>query len=53
MRSRGGLSYTRFTYTGLELDTSRVTAGGSIRATVTVRHSGEEIVQMYLAPNDA
>jgi len=49
-----GLSYTRFTYTGLKLDRNAVAADGSVQATVTVRNTGkragDEVVQLYLKP---
>jgi beta-glucosidase len=51
-----GLSYTRFAYSGLKLDRASVAADGSLTATVTVknvgRRAGDEIVQLYLAPED-
>ena len=51
-----GLSYTRFTYSGLKLDKASLAADGSLKATVTVkntgRRAGDEVVQMYLAPVD-
>ena len=49
-----GLSYTKFSYTGLKLDRSSVGADGSVQATVTVRNigkrAGDEVVQLYLKP---
>lgn len=47
-----GLSYTSFTYSKIQLSDSIMTAGQTIRATVTVTNSGnydgEEVVQMYI-----
>jgi len=47
-----GLGYSPFTYGGLQLSARTMTAGGSIRATLTVtnagRYAGEEVVQLYL-----
>ncbi len=49
-----GLSYTRFDHAGLKLDRDVVVADGQVRATLTVRNSGEragdEVVQAYLRP---
>jgi beta-glucosidase len=49
-----GLSYTKFTYSGLKLDRSSVAANGSVQATVTVKNvgkrAGDEVVQLYLKP---
>jgi beta-glucosidase len=49
-----GLSYSRFAYSGLQLDQSRVAADGTIRASLLVRNVGtraaDEIVQLYLRP---
>jgi beta-glucosidase len=51
-----GLSYTKFSYTGLKLDRSSVAADGSVQATVTVKNigkrAGDEVVQLYLKPLD-
>jgi len=51
-----GLSYTKFTYSGLKLDKSSVAANGMVQATVTVRNAGkragDEVVQLYLKPLD-
>jgi beta-glucosidase len=51
-----GLSYTRFEYSGLRLDSASVKAGGTIRATVSVKNvgqrAGDEVVQLYLHPID-
>jgi beta-glucosidase len=51
-----GLSYTKFSYTGLTLDRSAVSADGSVQATVTVKNvgkrAGDEVVQLYLKPLD-
>jgi beta-glucosidase len=48
-----GLSYTTFTYSGLTLPASPVTAGSPLIAEVTVTNSGQragdEIVQLYLS----
>jgi beta-glucosidase len=47
-----GLSYTQFTYSGVQLSDSTLTANGSITASVTLTNSGnragEEIVQLYV-----
>jgi beta-glucosidase len=47
-----GLSYTQFTYSGVQLSDSTLTEGGSITASVTLTNSGdragEEIVQLYI-----
>jgi beta-glucosidase len=47
-----GLSYTKFTYSGVQLSDSILTDGGSITASVTLTNSGnrdgEEIVQLYI-----
>ena len=51
-----GLSYTRFDYGDVALDSPQVEAGGTVTATVTVRNSGaragDEVVQLYLRPLD-
>jgi beta-glucosidase len=51
-----GLSYTKFTYSGLKLPDAPVTAGNSVTAEVTVSNTGakagDEVVQLYLSfPN--
>lgn len=47
-----GLSYTQFTYSGVELDSDRMDRDGTIRARVTVTNSGTragwETVQLYI-----
>jgi beta-glucosidase len=47
-----GLSYTRFTYTGLELPGEGLRAGDTLRVQLRVRNSGtlagDEVVQLYL-----
>jgi len=47
-----GLSYTRFDYSGMKLDRGTTTAGEPVKATVTVRNTGEragdEVVQLYV-----
>ncbi len=47
-----GLSYTKFTYSGLSVPTSAVTAGQPLGADVTVtntgKKAGDEVVQLYL-----
>jgi beta-glucosidase len=49
-----GLSYTKFAYSGLELDRRSIAADGSVQATVTVKNvgkrAGDEVVQLYLRP---
>jgi beta-glucosidase len=51
-----GLSYTKFSYTGLKLDRASVAADGTVQATVTVKtvgkRAGDEVVQLYLKPLD-
>lgn len=52
-----GLSYTRFTYSDLKLDSSKGTSAQAVQATVTIRNAGdragEEVVQLYLKPKQA
>ncbi|MDX9748808.1 MAG: glycoside hydrolase family 3 N-terminal domain-containing protein [Paludibacter sp.] len=47
-----GLSYTRFDYSALKLDSNQLTADGQLKASVTVTNSGAydgvEIVQWYV-----
>jgi beta-glucosidase len=47
-----GLSYTRFSYSGLELSAEEMTMDGEIEASVTVSNSGDragaEVVQLYI-----
>ncbi|MFM7154647.1 MAG: glycoside hydrolase family 3 C-terminal domain-containing protein, partial [Bacteroidota bacterium] len=47
-----GLSYTAFAYSPVTLDKTQMTAGGKIRASVTVsntgKYEGEETVQLYI-----
>jgi beta-glucosidase len=47
-----GLSYTQFTYSGVQLSDSTLTDGGNITASVTLTNSGdragEEVVQLYI-----
>jgi beta-glucosidase len=47
-----GLSYTRFTYSSLEVPTQPVSAGDPVNSAVTVTNSGkvagDEVVQLYL-----
>ncbi len=47
-----GLSYTRFTYSGLKVPESPVTAGSPLTAEVTVKNTGkvggDEVIQLYL-----
>lgn len=49
-----GLSYTRFEYSNLKLDSASVAADGSLQASLTVKNvgsrPGEEVVQLYVAP---
>ena len=49
-----GLSYTRFEYSNLKLDSASVAADGSLKASLTVKNvgsrAGEEVVQLYVAP---
>jgi len=47
-----GLSYTTFSYSGIELSASRMAQTGSVEASVTVRNTGyvdaTEVVQLYI-----
>jgi beta-glucosidase len=47
-----GLSYTRFEFTGLKLNSSRIAAGKQLSFRVTLKNAGgmdaDEVVQMYL-----
>ncbi|HEY3627165.1 MAG TPA: glycoside hydrolase family 3 C-terminal domain-containing protein [Terracidiphilus sp.] len=47
-----GLSYTTFSYEGLNLSASSVAADGAVKVTVTVKNTGQragdEVVQMYV-----
>lgn len=47
-----GLSYTRFTYSNLQLDAAKLAPGKTLGVTVTVTNSGnydgEEVAQLYL-----
>lgn len=47
-----GLSYTTFSYSGIELSASRMAQTGSVEASVTVRNTGNvdatEVVQLYI-----
>ena len=49
-----GLSYTRFTYSGLKVGYAQLAAGKPQRVTVRVRNdgsvAGEEVVQLYVSP---
>lgn len=49
-----GLSYTRFTYSGLTLDQTRVATNQAINLQLSVKNkgarSGDEVVQVYLKP---
>ncbi len=52
-----GLSYTRFAYSDLMLDSPQATPAQTMHVTVKVRNAGdragEEVVQMYLKPKNA
>ena len=52
-----GLSYTRFTYSDLKLDSSEGGSAQAVQATVKIRNAGdrvgEEVVQLYLKPKQA
>ena len=52
-----GLSYTRFTYSDLELDSSEGSSAQAVQVTVKIRNTGdragEEVVQLYLKPKQA
>lgn len=47
-----GLSYTSFAYGDIRLDSDKMTADGSVKATVTITNkgnrAGDEIVQLYI-----
>ena len=47
-----GLSYTKFEYSGLALDSGSISAGESVRVSVNVSNvgdvDGEEVVQLYV-----
>lgn len=47
-----GLSYTKFEYSNLRLNSSQMTSKGNITATVTVKNTGnydaDEVVQLYI-----
>ena len=47
-----GLSYTKFSYSNLKLETGKVKAGASVRVSADVRNvgdrAGEEVVQLYV-----
>ncbi|HEY0686906.1 MAG TPA: glycoside hydrolase family 3 C-terminal domain-containing protein [Steroidobacter sp.] len=49
-----GLSYTRFEYSNLKLDSASIAADGSLQASITIKNAGsragEEVVQLYVAP---
>ncbi|MCC5043571.1 MULTISPECIES: glycoside hydrolase family 3 protein [Xanthomonas] len=49
-----GLAYTQFAYSNLRLDRTTVAADGTLRATVSVKNTGQragdEVVQLYLHP---
>ena len=52
-----GLSYTRFTYSDLKLDSNEGGSAQAVEATVKIRNAGdragEEVVQLYLKPKQA
>jgi len=52
-----GLSYTRFNYSDLKLDSARGDAAQPVHVTVSIRNSGDrvgdEVVQLYLRPQQA
>jgi beta-glucosidase len=52
-----GLSYSRFEYSNLKLDSSQLHAPDAVRATVTVKNvgdvAGDEVVQLYLTDVEA
>jgi beta-glucosidase len=49
-----GLSYTRFEYSGLKVDRSRVSEGDTVRVSLNVKNvgarAGDEVVQLYARP---
>ena len=52
-----GLSYTRFSYSGLKLDRASVAPDGTLQVAVRVKNvggrTGDEVVQLYLQPPDS
>jgi beta-glucosidase len=52
-----GLSYTQFAYSALVLDKQQISAGDSLRVSVTVKNTGpvegDEVVQLYLTDEQA
>jgi len=52
-----GLSYTRFSYSGLAIEPARIQPGDSVKLTVQVENtgkiSGDEVVQVYLTDKEA
>jgi beta-glucosidase len=52
-----GLSYSRFEYSGLKVDRSKVEANGKVTASLTVRNAGkraaDELVQLYVRAMDS
>jgi beta-glucosidase len=52
-----GLSYSRFEYSGLRLDRSRVESGGKVTASLVVKNVGkrtaDEVVQLYVRAQDS
>jgi beta-glucosidase len=51
-----GLSYTGFSFEGLELSVPSVSAGGSVKALVKVRNTGgrdaDEVIQIYVSKDE-
>lgn len=52
-----GLSYTSFAYSDIELSAERIAKGEKLRASVRItnsgKHSGKEVVQLYIADKEA
>ena len=52
-----GLSYTRFGYSALKLDRDRIGSSDTLRVSLRVKNegarAGDEVVQLYLAPQQA
>jgi len=52
-----GLSYTKFSYSDLELDRASIAANGTMQVSARVKNvgtrAGDEVVQLYLRPVDA
>jgi len=51
-----GLSYTKFCFDSINFSSNKLSAGGCVKAKVTVTHIGkkdaEEVVQLYISKNN-